>query len=292
MAETNAGIIQINRFYQTIFKPAKDSTGHYIDTWFEYVPREVLDGKNADDSVPLVLALHGRGDDMRAVVNQVGWLKLAGEKRFIMVAPDHQFLASEKEKSEAFIKLIDYMLETYPSIDKSRIYVTGFSLGGIATFNAFMYHPERYAAAAPMAGFLQISELTPELRSINAVYDIPIFYYTSTLDTLVAFVDGHINEGQQRALNLLMPINELAPLKYDFNAYPVFGFQGEVNETYTLNNEYGAGSFTFYKAEIPLFVYSYVEDIIHALWFNEAELAWNYISRFSRDPQTYEVRYK
>jgi alpha/beta superfamily hydrolase len=293
-AETTQGIVQINRFNQTRFEPYKDSTGHYIDTWFEYIPQEVLEGKTADGSVPLVLVLHGSDDDMRAVVNQVGWLKLAGEKRFIIAAPDHQFLAFESERSEAFIRLIDYMTETYPSIDKSRIYVTGFSLGGVATINAFMYHPERYAAAAPMAGFAFISELTPEIRSIYAKHDLPIFYYTSTLDTLVAFAnDGNLNSRQQTTLNLLMPLNEFAPLRYDFSAYPVFGFQGDINETYILNNEFRGGSFTFInRAGVPMFVYSYVEDIIHALWFRQAELAWDYMSRFSRDQETLKLNYR
>ena len=94
-------------------------------------------------------------------------------------------------------------------------------------------------------------------------------------------------------INFLRSINGYAPLKYDFEAsHPIFGFQGDINIQYKANNEFGAGYSYFYNEDgIPMFAFGYVEDIIHALWFELAEKVWDYMSHFSRDAQTLKVIY-
>ena len=50
-------------------------------TWFEYLPNQVIDTKK--DSVPLVLTLHGNGNDPRVQADSSGWIELA--------AKDHEY---------------------------------------------------------------------------------------------------------------------------------------------------------------------------------------------------------
>jgi predicted peptidase len=47
--------------------------------------------------------------------------------------------------------LIDSLEKTLP-IDKSRIYVTGLSMGGYGTWDLISRRPERFAAAVPVCG--------------------------------------------------------------------------------------------------------------------------------------------
>ena len=100
----------------------------------------------------MVLALHGGGDDPQAFVEECGWLELAREKRFIIVAPEHQALDVTPAMGEALQALIAYMIKTYPAIDASRVYASGYSMGGITTLSISTSHPRILAAAVNMAG--------------------------------------------------------------------------------------------------------------------------------------------
>ena len=49
-------------------------------------------------------------------------------------------------------ELLDEILRTTPSVDKSRIYVMGFSMGGVGTYDIVSRYPEMFAAAVPLCG--------------------------------------------------------------------------------------------------------------------------------------------
>lgn len=49
-------------------------------TWFEYLPNQVIDTKK--DSVPLVLTLHGNGNDPRVQADSSGWIELAAKENY------------------------------------------------------------------------------------------------------------------------------------------------------------------------------------------------------------------
>ncbi len=48
------------------FSDVKQPNGEYVQTWFDYVPEEAKDGTAPAGTVPLILALHGGGDDPRS----------------------------------------------------------------------------------------------------------------------------------------------------------------------------------------------------------------------------------
>src|SRR5512139_880112 len=135
------------------FSSIKTKTGEYLQTWCEYVPSEVLQNRVAPGTVPLVIALHGGGDDPQAFVEEVGWLEMARQKRFIIVAPEHQGLYSDQSVlGESIAALAAYMMKTYPAIDASRVYASGYSMGGGATLTISTSHPMMLAAVVDMAG--------------------------------------------------------------------------------------------------------------------------------------------
>lgn len=59
---TEDGIHLIHKSQET-FSNIKTADGEYLQTWFEYLPDEVLKGTAPAGTVPLILALHGGGDD-------------------------------------------------------------------------------------------------------------------------------------------------------------------------------------------------------------------------------------
>ncbi len=105
------------------------------------------------------------------------------------------------ENTDAAVELMDFLNDTF-STDKSRQYVTGFSMGGCATWNIVTRYPEKVSAAVPCAyagGTADISEID------NPVYtDILIIHEDGseewfalpeeTLDIPIYFVFGSSDE--------------------------------------------------------------------------------------------------
>lgn len=104
--------------------------------------------------VPLVLALHYGGDPAgagRGVLSILVRPALA-ELGAIIVAPDSvggQWTTPENES--AVNLLLEGVLSSY-NIDKKKIVVTGFSMGGAGTWHFAGKYPERFSAAVPVAG--------------------------------------------------------------------------------------------------------------------------------------------
>ena len=103
---------------------------------------------------PLMIFLHGsgeRGDDI-AKVKVHGPPKHADRDPdfpFILISP---LLAAEEDWDiEKLEKILDHALTTLP-VDPERIYLTGLSRGGHATWRWGAHSPGRFAALAPVAG--------------------------------------------------------------------------------------------------------------------------------------------
>ena len=104
--------------------------------------------------VPLVLALHFGGSPTGAGRSLTGILMLPAlqELGAIIVAPDSVSGRWDSPENErAVIQLLDGILAGY-NIDKQKIVVTGFSMGGAGTWHFANKYPERFGAAIPVAG--------------------------------------------------------------------------------------------------------------------------------------------
>ena len=134
---------ELNIQYNPIYNTPLNGAGSY--TWFEYIPRETLDEPNG--SVPLVISLHGNGNDARLQGETTGWVELASQEKFMVMAPEWQdivydssthepgpnFFNCDGLEGDKLIEWIDMLKVKYPQIDSSRIYITGLSAGGSAS---------------------------------------------------------------------------------------------------------------------------------------------------------------
>ena len=117
-----------------------------------YLPKE-YEAKGAK-RWPLMLFLHGageRGSDVWKVATH-GPPKLITQHRdfpFIVVSP--QCPEGQIWSDDVLLGLLDELLATY-SVDASRVYLTGLSMGGYGTWSLGLGHPERFAAIAPICG--------------------------------------------------------------------------------------------------------------------------------------------
>ncbi len=273
------------------FNDVKTPNGEFLQYWVEYLPEEVVNGTAPAGTVPLWLALHGGGDDPRQFVDEIGLLPLAGSERFAIVAPDHSSIANIL--SDILPKLVKYMLKTYPALDASRVYVTGYSMGGAATLRAINGDPSVFAAAVPMAAapYTGTSEQVAQFKKAH----LPVMFTTSAFDLGGAFdqVNGTIAAGYQTQLNLFLGYNGMKKIDaYDFKTYPIAGFKADRTERVTLNGEYENTRWYIDDADgVPMVALAYTANLIHALYPEYGRIGWDFAKRFSRDRKTGAIRY-
>lgn len=146
------------------------------------LPYRILYPENYDKSkkYPLILFLHGageRGNDNEKQLIHGGKMFLSPENRkafpAIIVAPqcpaDSYWAVANIDRSTQPLKInFDYTvpanwplvaanelvkkIASEEAVDKSRIYITGLSMGGMGTFESVYRYPDLYAAASPICG--------------------------------------------------------------------------------------------------------------------------------------------
>ena len=289
-AATRDGIRVIER-KDDRFRKLAAPNGEYLQTWFDYLPAEVLNGTAAKGSVPLVLALHGGGDDPRQFVEEIGLLPLAGAERFAIVAPEHQ--SSLPTASASLPALVEYTLRTWPALDPARVYVTGYSLGGAATLRAINGKPSLFAAAVPMAA-APYTGTPEEVKQFDKV-DLPVMFTTSQFDLAGAFdqANGRIAANYQTQLNLFLGYNGMPQISYDFVRDPINGFHADAMDRMRRNGEYD--SYRWYinnTAGVPMVAVSYTTGLMHALYPEYGKIAWEFFRHYARNARSGAIEYQ
>lgn len=153
----------------------------------------------SDDPRPLVLALHPGG---RSAYYGSWFLQTTVEPALrswgaVMVAPDVPDRSWTTERSErALLTLLEHAFETY-DIDRDRVLVTGFSMGGRGTWHVAAKHPDVFTGAIVMAG-------SPEGVDVHALSATPLYLIHSPDDEVVPFQP--VQEAHADLLGLGYPI--------------------------------------------------------------------------------------
>ncbi|HAP70045.1 MAG TPA: hypothetical protein DCR04_10035, partial [Flavobacteriales bacterium] len=163
--------------------------------YIQYVP-SIYDGTEA---VPLVIVLHGLGDVMSNMA-QVGFHQVSDTANFIVVTPqaivDQVISGSTAWNSGAgafsitlngdvddigFLNaIIDSVSESY-NIDQSRVFATGFSMGGFMTNRLACELNDRIASVASVAGTVGSG------ISCAPAQEIPVCHIHGTSDGTVGY---------------------------------------------------------------------------------------------------------
>jgi predicted esterase/DNA-binding beta-propeller fold protein YncE len=161
---------------QEIYDP---STLNYL----LFTPRDssaVEDGK-----FPLIISLHGigeRGEDLWRVKGD-GLPKILDGKNdfpFIVVSPQCPSTTEwYYDRTDIKLnKLIDSVIARYP-VDTNRIYLTGFSMGGIGTLDMAIRYPNRFAALMPIAFRIE------DGWELCVIKDIPFWGFHGEQDPII-----------------------------------------------------------------------------------------------------------
>jgi polyhydroxybutyrate depolymerase len=169
-----------------------------IERVFSIAAPEDVSGR---DPLPLIVNLHGAR--ATAVLQQTSSeLSTRGpEEGFVVVAPQGMgtppnWRIAAEGPDLAFVEQLIDEVERRMCIDQSRIYLTGFSMGGMMTMLLACRQPERYAAIAPVAGEIEITDCPsdrPPLLAFHGTADT-VVHFDGTLDPNVAVLAPYPND--------------------------------------------------------------------------------------------------
>ena len=145
---------------------------------------------------PLILVFHGSGAIGINNTSQMGvlskmWLTPENIEKYpaFVLSPQFPIRSSnyhldetrnvKASESNEYLDLvlnnIDNLIKSNPHIDKDRIYVMGFSMGGATTMNAISKRPELFAAAINVSGI-------SEFDKMNELKNLPLWIVHGSLD--------------------------------------------------------------------------------------------------------------
>lgn len=158
------------------------------------------EGCSAEDvrGLPLLFSVHGRGEPAWLFAEKNGWDVLADETRaFVLVCPDSPGNIWQLERDGlAFEAMIAQICGDY-GLDRTRVYLTGFSNGGAITREVGTTWPELFAAIAPFnapvnaPGLVAAEVVNPVFLSSG--YELPYWVCVGDRDPAAGTdVDGQL----------------------------------------------------------------------------------------------------
>ncbi len=148
--------------------------GEQARTYLLHLP-PAYDGKRL---LPLVIVLHGGGGNAPGVARMTGFSEKSDKEGFVVVYPNGSgrlknrlltwnsgnccgYALDNNVDDVGFIRALIDELEKTRAIDPRRVYVTGMSNGGMMTYRVACELSDKIAAAAPVAGALNLENCQP-----------------------------------------------------------------------------------------------------------------------------------
>lgn len=155
---------------------------------------------NKDQKYPLVLFLHGAGERgelnieqlLHGVPDILAFTRKSNQPAVIVApqcpagerwvetdwdAESHNMPQQPDPQTRLVLELLDDVMKN-PYIDKDRIYVTGLSMGGVATWDLIQRHPGLFAAAIPICG-------GGDTSLASRIKDMPVWVFHGDADKSV-----------------------------------------------------------------------------------------------------------
>ena len=147
--------------------------------------------KNIEKNRPLIIQMHGYNQDAAYQKNAAKWEPVADTGRFVVVFPNGQNKAWDTggDKDLNFIKAIINEMSNKYGIDKKRVYVSGFSMGGMMSYVVANKMSDQIAAIAPVSGGggpSSAKRAMPIMHTHGTTDDV--VNYNSTVNTLKSWV--------------------------------------------------------------------------------------------------------
>lgn len=142
-----------------------------------YAPSTIVPGR------PLLISLHGMNQDINYQKNMTQWESIAKKYNFVVVYPagiNNSWDLFGNRDIDFILAIIEEMYNRY-GIDKERVYLSGFSMGGMMSYYAATKIADKIAAIAPVSGYPLWGVNT------NSSRPVPIIHIHGTSDDVVSY---------------------------------------------------------------------------------------------------------
>ena len=141
--------------------------------------------KNLPANRPLIITMHGLGGNPIQHRQETNWNAVADTAMLLVVYPegtDNRWDIGGKYDLNFIEAIMDQMYTRY-AIDKNRIYISGFSMGGMMTYYTANNLAHKIAAFGPVGGYMA--------SNANSSRAIPIMHVHGMIDDLVPYAPGN-----------------------------------------------------------------------------------------------------
>ena len=259
--------------------------GRFIPETGAQIPYTIFINPEAEGPLPLFIYLHGggRGPDLWAPLRSANGAAMAAtpyhqaRNPMHVLSPQGTLFAGTGADTATHLLNRDNMValvQGYAAkglVDMNRIYISGFSMGGMGTMGFVRTHPEFVAAAVPIGGG---TPPTAELMDANpAVSQVSLWKFRhrgeaavqNTIDWMNYFVENGPGEGRWPNGNVTILNSNAA------HGFPYFGYgwTAHESEAAVFGNKIGdiAPYFAFGPGQVP-YQYKYIFD-----WMNSQSKA-------------------
>ena len=279
----------------------------FWERWATFVPLSAFREDNKERRYPLLFVLHGSNMPINWEECS-GFTKIAARDEIILCIP-------ENHSVENMMRIFQEMQENYP-IDLTRVYCTGYSLGGRQTNELLFAHPEILAAACPsgsLAGPFSCTDTNEEKIAKVASYRVPVMTVSGLNEGLYLFpyykdapdkgcmweaLDESVLGSAPKIMDKIESLNrrlrslncrpvtleEVQATAYSgIDAERLIGAPGAVYEIKTIlnTNHYFASYMDRFGDEV--FKIVAVDNFPHWPSPTMAELCWDFMKHYSRD---------
>ncbi|MCD7868459.1 MAG: hypothetical protein LUG62_09820 [Clostridiales bacterium] len=247
---------------------------------------EDLDVENGN--VPLVLCFHGGGNTALFEAQATEWPLIGKENGFITVSVDQHY---PNCTAGEIVELIEQLEEKY-SIDSTRIYASGFSMGGCKSWDLYEQYPEIFAGLAPMDASNEpaVDSYGNAVENTNSDVIVPVFYVggeTSPLEEMPFQAEKLVDR-----LSSLFEVNQITKeYNCSFDAQDewensIWGVNGDITYQVTDQKAFLDSTLTveLFQSEDGNY-YTAVANASnqsHEVYARNSWAAWDFLSQFSR----------
>lgn len=249
------------------------------DNYYVYTPADL----EADQVYPLLIVSHGGGSNCFAVEG-MGYINMIPEEKFILAT-------AEDVGVESLYAMYEQVTEAYP-VDKTRVYATGTSMGGMASVSIAAAYPELIAAIAPndIGPSLNVSE--EQLARLKELV-VPMNFTTGLADKYYPYPVSSVNGYN----TLLAAFGFEACAMTDEESQKLVAESMDIIEHATglrfpsvrpvnyINNRLYVADFENADGVVVLRI-NVVENKPHMIVGYDARNAWDFMKQFSRDLET------
>lgn len=239
-----------------------------------------------EGSVPLLLCFHGGGDSAKYIAQVSEWYKVAHDHNFLLVCIENHLNSTATEMME----LIEILKKQY-KIDETRIFASGFSMGGCKSWDLYQEYPKVFAGLAPMDATFELGLNVfgqPSPVEINKTELVPVFYAGGEITPLPEL--PFQAEKCRERMEYVLKVNRCTA-KYDVKfedkdnwENKIWGISGDLVNVVHDNSRDSDLTMNFFASDDGIFytVFASISGQGHECRYHTCENAWLFLSQFQR----------